>query len=183
VPLPSLLCFVFAAGIAIALAGRAEIRMSPRPVLLTSSAAALLLYASLLVVPVGVYFYVLHGDWFVAYTVDVQRVPSALALIGFIFVVVVGVAGFASAAILVRAQRDAVSGALLVLALVATIAVALLLRGRLSVVGTHAQFTRGFGLTDFSAGPVQPSVWLMGAVLVLGLLVTVARILWGRGRG
>ena len=42
VPLPSLLCFVFAAGIAIALAGRSELRVSPRPVLLTSSATAML---------------------------------------------------------------------------------------------------------------------------------------------
>ena len=81
---------MFAAGIAIALAGRSEIRVSPRPVLLTTSATALLLYASLLVVPVGVYFYVLHGDWFLLYTIDVQRIPSALALVGFILVVGVG---------------------------------------------------------------------------------------------
>jgi hypothetical protein len=183
VPLPSLLCFVFAAGIAIALAGRSEIRVSPRPVLLTSSATALLLYASLLVVPVGVYFYVLHGDWFLVYMVDVQRVPSALALIGFLLLVGVGLVGFACAAALARAQRDAISGALLAVAMVASAAVALVLRERLSVVGTHAQFTRGFGLTDFSAGPVQPSAWLMGSILVLGLMGTVARVIWGRGRG
>ena len=82
-----------------------------------------------------------------------------------------------------RAQRDAISGALLAVAMVASAAVALTLRDRLSVVGTHAQFTRGFGLTDFSAGPVQPSARLMGSILVLGLMGTVARVIWGRGRG
>src|SRR5690606_17076609 len=102
VPFPSLLCFVFAAGIAIALAGRTEIRVSPRPVLLTTSANALVIYASLLVVPVGVYFYVLHGDWFMLYLVDVERIPSALALLGFIALVGVGVLGFACSAALAR---------------------------------------------------------------------------------
>lgn len=174
---------MFAAGIAIALAGRSEIRVSPRPVLLTSSATALLLYASLLVVPVGVYFYVLHGDWFLLYLVDVQRVPSALALVGFILLVGVGLLGFACAAALTRAQRDAISGALFAVMAVSSAGVALLLRERLSVVGTHAQFTRGFGLTAFSEGPLQPSAWLMGSILVLGLVGTVARVIWGRGRG
>lgn len=183
VPLPSLLCFVFAAGIAIALAGRSEIRVSPRPVLLTESATAMLLYASLLVVPVGVYFYVLHGDWFLLYLVDVQRVPSALALLGFLSLVGVGLLGFACAAALARAQRDAISGALFAVTAVSSAGVALVLRERLSVVGTYAQFTRGFGLTDFSAGPLQPAAWLMGSILVLGLVGTVARVLWGRGRG
>ena len=150
---------------------------------MTSSATALVLYASLLVVPVGVYFYVLHGDWFLLYLVDVERVPSAVALIGFALLVGVGVLGFAAAASLARAQRDAVSGALLVVALVATVGFALGLRERLSVVGTHAQFTRGFGLTDFTAGPLLPSAWLMGVLLLVGLLGTVARVIWGRRRG
>jgi hypothetical protein len=173
---------VFAAGVAVALAGRSEIRVSPRPVLLTSSATALVLYATLLVVPVGVYFYVLHGDWFLLYAVDVQRVPSALALVGFVLLVGVGVLGFAAAGSLVRAQRDAVSGALLVVALVGTAGFSLALRERLSVVGTHAQFTRGFGLTDFSDGPLLPSAWLMGTILAVGLFATLARVVWGRKR-
>ena len=174
---------MFAAGIAIALAGRSEIRVSPRPVLLTTSATALLLYASLLVVPVGVYFYVLHGDWFLLYTIDVQRIPSALALVGFILVVGVGMLGFVCAAALARAQRDAISGALLAVTVVAAAGVALLLRERLAVVGTHAQFTRGFGLTEFAAGPLRSSVLLMSSVLVLGLVGTAARVIWGRARG
>jgi hypothetical protein len=182
VPLPSLLCFVFAAGIAIALAGRTEIRVSPRPVLLTSSATAIVLYATLLVVPVGVYFYVFHGDWFLLYTIDVQRIPSALALIGFAGVVCVGVLGFMCGALLARAQRDAVSGALLTVALVATVAVAMVMRERLARVGTYAQFTRGFGLREYTEGPLLPSTWLMAALLVVGLLGTMARVFWGRRR-
>ncbi|MCA9579529.1 MAG: hypothetical protein R3B40_11460 [Polyangiales bacterium] len=182
-PLPSLLCFVFAAGVALALAGRSEIRVSPRPVLLTTSAMALVLYATLLVVPVGIYFYVLYGDWFLLYTVDVQRIPSALALVGFVILVGVGLLGFAAGASLARAQRDAVSGALLVASLVATAALALGWRERLSVVGTYAQFTRGFGLTDFTAGSLLPSAWVMTIILAVGLLATVGRVLWGRRRG
>ena len=71
-------------GLAAALAGRQELRMSPRPIALTRSFGAYLSYVSLVVVPASAYFYAFHGDWFLHYTVDVERIPSAVALVGFV---------------------------------------------------------------------------------------------------
>ena len=36
-----------------------------------------------MIVPVSVYFYVFHGDWFLLYLFDVSRIPSAIAMVGF----------------------------------------------------------------------------------------------------
>ena len=51
----------------------------------------------LLLLPVSLYFYVFHGDWFMLYTFDVRRVPSALALFGFAVELAVGLLGFRAA--------------------------------------------------------------------------------------
>src|SRR5689334_4500406 len=101
-PLPTILAFILVAGLATALAGRHELRISPRPVLLTRTFAAYLIYACLVVIPASVYFYVFHGDWFMLYFLDVQRIPSAMALLGFIVEAVLGIAGFLLGAVLVR---------------------------------------------------------------------------------
>ena len=179
-PLPSLVCFVFASGLAFALAGRAEIRVSPRPALLTASAGATAAFCTLLVVPVGAFLYVFHGDWFVAYGVDVARVPSAIALVGFVLLIGEGLFAFWVGAALARAQRDAVGGALFTSALVACAAASFVLRHRLQRVGNHAQFTRGFGLRDFGEGALAPTVWTLTAILVIGLVLSTARVFLGR---
>ena len=85
--MPTLFCFAFAAGLATAVAARVELRVSPRTPLSTRSFRAFLLYALLLLIPISVYFYIFHGDWFLLYTLDVTRVPSAIALIGFGFTI------------------------------------------------------------------------------------------------
>ena len=94
-PFTTLLLLGFGVGAAAALAGAAELRVSPRPVLLSDSFGAFVAFMLLLLVPVSVYFYVFHGDWFMLYTVDVRRIPSALALLGFALELAVGLLGFA----------------------------------------------------------------------------------------
>ena len=180
-PLPTALAYVFLAGLAASLAGRQELRVSPRPVLLTQSFLAYVIYACLVVVPASAYFYVFHGDWFLLYVLDVQRIPSAVALIGFLVQALLGVLGFLLGAVLVRAQRETIVGALVAVAIAATFAVVSLYPDRLARVGTYAQFHGQFGLAAFESDPLfGGSVLVLGAV-ALGLAFLLARV-WYSGR-
>ncbi len=164
-----------------ALAARAELRVSPRPAWLTRGFGAYLVFAMFLLVPTSVYFYVFHGDWFLLYLLDVERVPSAIALIGFVCEAALGAVGYTVAASLVRAQRDRLAVALACLCLAVAAGVVALVRDRLSVVGTFAQYQGGFGLEPFSTGALVQGCFVMGIWLLLGFAYLVFR-LYASGR-
>lgn len=175
-PLPTSICLALATGIAAALAGRTELRMSPRHPLLTMSFGAYVIFASLVLVPAGVYFYVFHGDWFLLYLLDVQRIPSAIALVGFLAEIGIGALGFALGATLLRSQRDAVAGVLIAAAVLVGGGVPAIFRDRLSVAGSFAQFEGGFGLAPFGDSPLFPGTIAMWVLVVTGLAFLLGRL-------
>lgn len=180
--MPTLFCFAFAAGLATAVAARVELRVSPRTPLSTRSFRAFLLYALLLLIPISVYFYIFHGDWFLLYTLDVTRVPSAIALIGFSFELMLACAGFAAGGQLVRVQKEGLAIFLGVLAVALGAGFAVLASRRLSAVGTHAQYHGGFGLVALSSSHLLPGLVLMSTLLLVGLVALIVRIGWGARR-
>src|SRR5437763_725749 len=101
-PFTTLLFLAIGMGAATALAASQELRLSPRPIVVSDSGAAYAAFLCLLLLPVSVYFYVFHGDWFLLYLVDLRRVPSALALLGFIVELALGLLGFTLCAVAVR---------------------------------------------------------------------------------
>jgi hypothetical protein len=181
-PIPTLFLLAFASGAAAAIASRRELRVSPRPALLSRGFGALALFLALVLVPVSVYFYVFHGDWSLLYLVDVRSIPSAVALVGFVVEGLLGAAGFVAGAALVRAQRDALAGVLAGTVAALAGGLVLLVRDRLSVVGSLAQYRGGFGLEPFSDGPVATGGLTMGAILVIGLAYLFVRLALGGRR-
>ena len=175
-PLPTLICLAFATGIVAAIAGRVELRVSPRPALLTRSFMAYVVFASFVLVPIAVYFYIFHGDWFLLYTIDVSRIPSALALVGFLALMAVGAMGFMLGSVMVRSQRETLGGVVSALAVIAAVAVAVVARERLMVVGSFAQYEGRFGLEPFGEGPLVQGAALMGTLLLLGIGLLVGRL-------
>ena len=180
--MPTLFVLAFATGMAAAIAGRSELRVSPRPALLTRSFAAYLVFVALLLVPISVYFYVFHGDWFLLYFVDVRHVPSAVALVGFVAEAIVGALGFAAASALVRSQREVFAGVILVGALVAGVVMLVLALDRLSVVGSFAQYRGGFGLSPYLSGPLFQGTVAMSLLLAIGLGFLLVRLVYGGRR-
>ena len=79
-PLPTQLLLTFASGVAASLAARSDLRTSPKPALMSRAFTAYLLYAAFVLVPVSLYFYLFHGDWYVLYLVATEHVPSAIVL-------------------------------------------------------------------------------------------------------
>jgi hypothetical protein len=174
-PLPTQLFLTFASGVLTALAARADLRVSPKPAANSEAFVAFLLYALLVVLPVSVYFYVFHGDWYLLYTVDTARIPSALALFGLAAVVLVGAGGFLFGARLVRSQREQWAGAAVGMTVSMALGVLPLARHRLAVVGTYAQFFGDFGHRPYGGTLLQGTV-CMSLWLVLGLSFLVYRL-------
>lgn len=181
-PIPTLFLLAFACGTAAAIAARKELKVSPRPALLSYGFGALALFLGLVLVPVSVYFYVFHGDWSLLYLVDVRAIPSAVALVGFVLEGLVGAAGFVAGAALVRAQREALAGVLAGAVFLLGGGLALLMRERLSVVGSFAQYRGGFGLRPFGDGPVVVGAVTMGVILAIGLAFLLVRLALGSRR-
>ena len=105
-PIPFLVFLSFAAGAATAVAGRSEVRSSPRPVLLTRALQGYVIFAILVLIPASAYFYIFHGDWSLLYWVDTSTVPSAVALLLFVAELGLGILGYLIAALAVRNHRD-----------------------------------------------------------------------------
>lgn len=180
-PLPPLVILAVVSGLAAAVAGRYELRQSPRPIPLTRAAMAYTSFAVLVVVPVSVYFYVFHGDWFLLYTLDVDRIPSAIALVGFVAEAGLGGLGFLLGAVLVRNQRETIVGVLIGVLVIGAAVVTAMYLDRLAQVGTYAQFHGQFGLTAFEDGPLLTGGLTMGALTTVGLAFLLVR-LWRSSR-
>ncbi len=165
--LPLALALALSIGLGASLAGRVELCVSPRPMFLTGSFASLMFFTWLVLVPVSAYFYVFHGDWFLLYAVDVRRIPSALALIGFVTQGALAVLTFAIGATLVRSQRTTVVGwGAAVLAILGLVPV-LVLWERVVQVGSYEEFHGDFGLEGFTAGSIWQGTLAMGGILLL----------------
>ena len=174
-PLPTLVFIAFGVGVAAALLGGSELRFSPRRALLTSTFKAYALFLLLVLLPISIYFYVFHGDWFLLYAVDVRRVPSAIAMLGFVLEVSIGVLGFSVGAALARAQRNSLGFGLVAASALAAFAVIALWPERLSVVGTFAQYRGDFGLRTYG-GALMQAGFAMGALMVYGAAYLLVRI-------
>jgi len=172
----------FACGIAAALAARVELRMSIRPVPLTYSFFAFVIFTLLVLVPTSVYFYVFHGDWFLLYSINVQKIPSAIAILVFFLEAGIGFFGFVIGSILARGQQLSAGYMLIAASVVASIAVVFIFADRLAVVGTFAQYHGDFGLEAYRSSVVMKGSLAMGAILIIGIVYLVTSLNYRRSR-
>lgn len=168
-------------GAAAAAAGASELRVSPRPALLSDSFAAFAAFLLLLLLPISVYFYLFHGDWFLLYMVDVRNIPSALVLLGFTAEVGLGLLGFLSAGLCVRAGHLSWAVAIAAAGAFAAVGVVFVYPERLRVMGSFRQYRGGFGLEPFGGALLQGAV-AMGVFLLFGAAYLLVRIRRGQMR-
>lgn len=180
-PFTTLLLLALGMGAASALAGANELRVSPRPVFLSDSFGAFVAFMLLLVLPVSLYFYVFHGDWFMLYTIDVRRVPSALALVGFLVELAVGLLGFGCAALCIRSARASWAVTAVVVCCLAALSIVFICPERLRAVGTFRQYKGGFGLSSYGGALLQGAL-AMGGLLTAGASYLIVRIRRGQAR-
>lgn len=182
-PFPTLIFIILGIGIAAALASRDSLRMSVRPVLLTGSFAAFLGFLVLVAIPISAYFYIFHGDWFILYLSDVRKIPSALALVGFLVEGSIGVGGFVVGAVLARRQLLVVGYWLMGLCALLALSVFAIFPNRVWRVGSFTQYHYGFALKSYLSSVVPIGTLLMSAIMVAATAYLIFRLRYGdRGR-
>jgi len=134
------------------------------------------LFVGFVLLPTVVYFYVFHGDWFLFYWVDTGRAPWVWGMVAVLLLFGAAFAGFRVGAVACRASRDAVARRVSILTLAGALAVWPLAWSRLSVVGSHRQFARGYGLVGFFSSAAFYSGLAMITVVVVALAWTAVRI-------
>lgn len=175
-PLPSFLFVAFATGLAAALVSRRELLNSPQPLVLMRSLSAWAIFAGFLLLPLSAYFYLFHGDWFLLYRIDVSVIPSAVALLVFIFEFALGALGYFLSASLIRRKKSEIASLLLAVVSALVFAPIIFFRRELAVVGTYRQFHRGYGLEEFQESALFPGSLFMGGVLIVAFAYLLIRL-------
>ena len=175
-PLLFLLLITIATGALSAHAGRDEVRHSADPVWRMEAFLAYALFVGFVLLPTAIYFYVFHGDWFLFYWIDAGRAPWAWGILAALLLLGAASLGFGIGAALCRASRDLASRRIAVGALFIALSVWPLGWDRLSVVGSHRQFTRDYGLTAFFVSPAFYSGLAMIIIIALAFAWLVYRI-------
>lgn len=175
-PLLFLLLIAFATGALSAYAGRDELRHSSDPVWRMETFLAYTLFVTLVLLPTAIYFYVFHGDWFLFYWVDTARAPWFWGLLGAVLVLGAASLGFRIGLALCRASRDLTTRRITVGAVLIALVIWPLAWSRLSVVGSHRQFWRDYGLITFFASPAFYSGLAMALIIVLAFGWLVYRV-------
>jgi hypothetical protein len=104
-----------------------------------------------------------------------RRIPSAVALVGFMAEAGIGVLGFLLGAGFARNQRSGLGFAVVGASAAAALAVVALWPDRLSVVGTFAQYRGDFGLRSYGGTLMQAGL-VMGALLAYAAAFLLVRI-------
>ncbi len=152
-PLLFLLFVAIATGALSAYAGRDEIRHSGEAMWRSEAFLAYGLFVGLVLLPTVIYFYVFHGDWFLFYWIDTERARWVWGLVAVLLLFGAAFAGFRLGVAFCRASRDVAARRITLAAGLMALAVWPVAWERLSVVGSHRQFTREYGLLDFFSSP------------------------------
>jgi hypothetical protein len=178
IPIPILLGLHALFGLAVAYASRTSTRLSSRSVLTSRAYLALLVSEGMLGVPIAIYLYVFYRDWSFMYLVDGARVPSALAVAIVATYPAIATAAYVLGVALLRARRDALLGGLVVGVMLASAGVAVVLRGRLLLVGPFGGYHGGYGMRALTRSALAP----VGALLSGTLFAGWAYVVWRTGR-
>ncbi len=179
-PLHLLILFVFCSGVGAALAGHHELRANPRSSLLSRAFHAYASFILMLMLPVALYFYLFYGDWFLLYTIDTSRIPSALVLVGFMVLCLVAAGGFRLGAASVRGQRERLAYLLLGASSFAGMLSVVWLRRRMGVMASYLQFHGVFGASSLSSSSLLYAVILALMLLGAGYGYLLLRLLRSR---
>jgi hypothetical protein len=177
-PLLFLLFVAIATGALSAHAGRDEVRQSADPIWRMESFLAYAIFVGLVLLPTTLYFYAFHGDWFLLYWVDTSRAPWTWGMLATLLLVGGAFLGFRLGAALCRASRDEAARRATIAVLLFALTVWPLAWSRLSLVGTHRQFTRRYGLIEFfSSAPFYAGLTMLiiGGIAFASVVFRISR--------
>jgi hypothetical protein len=177
VPIPFAFVLGFLIGALLAGVAAPELARDEAPLALSRPFAVTVGFALFVFVPVAGYFVTFHGDWAYVYLIRWRSVPSAVDLVLVLAAGAAVVGGFVAAAPFARRRRSGPLMALVVAPGVIALALVSVLRHRLGLSASYAQFHGDFGTEPIAESPLGRGVLVMDAVLALGVAWSVRALL------
>jgi hypothetical protein len=160
----------FVLGGAIALACRVQLRLNPRPWYATRYFAALASLHGLVVLPAAAYRYFFHPDWSAMYLVPASETSGLFGLGALVVVCGAAIGAFVLGNHCAKARKEWVLLTSLAVAIAGIATISSLGSGRISRVGTIAQWEGTFGLRDLVGTDLFVAAVVMGGCALVAWL-------------
>jgi hypothetical protein len=158
VTIPALIAFNLFIGASIAFCARVQIRTLQRHVFTTRYFIALMMLEAMIVLPVGIYFYIFYTDWSWMYLVNSATLNSgvgAMAVIAYPMAASMGyLVGYYSA----RSGSDWITVMFMVFIGTGLLGLFIAAKNQFVWVGTYEQYQRDVGLKFIRSTSLVPSI-------------------------
>jgi hypothetical protein len=159
VTIPALIAFNLLVGASVAYSARLQIRTLQRHIVSTRYFISLMMLESMIILPVGIYFYFFYTDWSWMYLVNTARYNNsgvgAMAVIAYPLAAVMGyLVGYYSA----RSNSDWITLMFIVFIAIGLVGLFIAAKNQFVLVGTYEQYQRDIGLKSISATSLIPSI-------------------------
>ncbi len=164
--IPALMAFNLLVGASVAYSARLQIRTLQRNILSTRYFIALMMLELMIILPVGIYFYIFYSDWSWMYLINTARYNGgigAMAVIAYPLAAAMGyLVGYYSA----RSHSDWITLMFIVFIFFGLVGLFIAAKNQFVSVGTYEQYQRDIGLKSIGATSLVPSI-LVSAVGIL----------------
>ena len=155
--IPALIATNLLIGASVAFGARVQIRTLQRHVFSTRYFIALMMLELMIVVPMGIYFYVFYPDWSWMYLVDSQELPQGVGAMTIIAYPVAGAMGYLVGYYSARSSSDFVTALFMAFMGLGILGLFVAAKNQFLWVGTYAQFHRDVGLKFITTTSLVPS--------------------------
>ena len=171
--IPALIALNLFIGASVAFSARVQIRTLQRHVFTTRYFIALMMLEIMIVVPVGVYFYIFYTDWSWMYLVNPSNIESAVGAMAVMAYPPAASLGYLVGYYSARSGSDWISVMFLVFIGAGLLGLAAAAKNQFVLVGTYEQYHRDVGLRAIWTTSLVPSI----AAAVTGIVVCWVHLL------
>jgi hypothetical protein len=165
VTIPALIAFNLLVGVSVAFSARIQIRTLQRHVFATRYFLSLMMLEAMIILPVGLYFYVFYTDWSWMYLVDTSRVSSGVGVMALIAYPAAAAMGYLVGYYSARSGSDWISVMFMIFIGVGLLGLFAAAGNQYVSVGTYEQYRLNAGLKNIGSTSLVPSI----ATAVIGI--------------
>lgn len=158
--IPALIAASLLLGAAVAYAARIQIRTLQRHVFTTRYFSALMMLQIVIMLPIGLYFYIFYPDWSWMYLVNSTYLNGGVVVMTFISYPLVAAMGYLVGYYSARSASNWVTVMFMAFMALGLLGLFIAAKDQLIWVGTYEQYHRDVGLTVMTSTSVFPSMLL-----------------------
>jgi hypothetical protein len=158
VTIPALIAFNLLVGASVAYSARLQIRTLQRHIVSTRYFISLMMLESMIMLPVGIYFYIFYTDWSWMYLVNTARHSSGIGVMAVIAYPPAAAMGYLVGYYSARSNSDWITLMFMIFIFFGLIGLFIAANNQFISVGTYEQYRRDIGLKSIGATSLIPSI-------------------------